>query len=334
MRVAVVLALGLLALGNRCPASEGPPPSDRARPHLPAGYALLAGETEPIRWLAGGPPCGAPACGNGQRDSCSVAMNDFDAEVYEAESCDGVDIGGASCELLGYAGGSLACSDRCEWDLSGCEVCVDGRCSSRPVAEGESQLHGFAIAGRDQRTLLVWGTREPGEGRSEYCFYTAFEDETAVPQPQSCALTTWPMLALRVEVDDGSSGYDVEAYWAGRRWTGALNQDGQLVGPGTEDDAPFPQKDCAVVDVGSMQLRVERPAAALDRVRVPPLTARWFSQGHPHGEPIRIASDPRASGCVEGAVVGNNLVLAWESPGRGLTVGRLAVPRLETTGNR
>lgn len=50
---------------------------------------------------------GAGACGNGVREG--------------AEQCDGADLGGASCNTLGYAGGTLVCdAASCTYDQSLC----------------------------------------------------------------------------------------------------------------------------------------------------------------------------------------------------------------------
>ncbi len=42
------------------------------------------------------------------------------------EECEGSDLGGASCLLLGHHGGALACDEVCAFDISGCEYCGDG----------------------------------------------------------------------------------------------------------------------------------------------------------------------------------------------------------------
>lgn len=47
-----------------------------------------------------------PTCADGVKDC--------------GEDCDGEDLGGQSCETLGFAGGSLACSGTCAFDVSGC----------------------------------------------------------------------------------------------------------------------------------------------------------------------------------------------------------------------
>jgi Protein of unknown function (DUF1566) len=51
-------------------------------------------------------PSTVPQCGDGQLDP--------------AEQCDGNDLAGFSCRILGYAGGTLACASGCGFDLSGC----------------------------------------------------------------------------------------------------------------------------------------------------------------------------------------------------------------------
>ncbi len=55
-----------------------------------------------------------PVCGNGLREA--------------NEECDGSDLGGRTCESLGYAGGRLTCSGDCTLDVSSCQtVCGNGR---------------------------------------------------------------------------------------------------------------------------------------------------------------------------------------------------------------
>ncbi len=48
------------------------------------------------------------------------------------EECDGVDLGGMNCQLLGYTGGTLDCLSDCHWDVSACHKCGNG-----VVEEGE-----------------------------------------------------------------------------------------------------------------------------------------------------------------------------------------------------
>ncbi len=71
---------------------------------LALAFALGCGEKE---------PGAGELCGNGVIDP--------------GEECDGEDLGGATCEDLGYYGGELACGDDCTFDESGCHgYCGDG----------------------------------------------------------------------------------------------------------------------------------------------------------------------------------------------------------------
>lgn len=69
------------------------------------------------------------------------------------ETCDGADMGGATCDSLGYGGGSLACDEQCEYDVSDCEgrgQCGDGilnpgeECEVRPIGL-DPQLRGVEV---------------------------------------------------------------------------------------------------------------------------------------------------------------------------------------------
>lgn len=58
-----------------------------------------------------------PTCGNGVWDDA------------DGEDCDGSDLGGQTCQSLGYTGGTLRCTAGCGLDESGCEIpedCGDG----------------------------------------------------------------------------------------------------------------------------------------------------------------------------------------------------------------
>ncbi|MBU1238919.1 hypothetical protein KJ865_04345, partial [Myxococcota bacterium] len=62
----------------------------------------------------------------------------------EGEECDGSELGGETCESLGYGSGQLACSEQCGFDISGCQdSCGDGTIQS---GEGE-ECDGSALGG-------------------------------------------------------------------------------------------------------------------------------------------------------------------------------------------
>lgn len=86
----------------------------------------------------GDPTSAGPACGNGV--------------VEDSEQCDGNDLGGSSCESLGFAGGTLMCTDNCTLDSSGCineggAVCGDGQ------LEGSEQCDGNDLGGETCMSL-------------------------------------------------------------------------------------------------------------------------------------------------------------------------------------
>ncbi len=53
------------------------------------------------------------------------------------ENCDGKDHRGKTCQSLGYLKGTLACSNKCAWVLSGCDNCGDGKIDKSEQCEGK-----------------------------------------------------------------------------------------------------------------------------------------------------------------------------------------------------
>lgn len=108
MRIALLLTL-LLATGcfdaRRTRTDAGLPPPDGGPTELDA--ALDGGEP---------PDDGGGRCGDGVRRG--------------EESCDGADLGGASCASLGLGEGALACDATCAFDGSGCASCTPS-CAGR-----------------------------------------------------------------------------------------------------------------------------------------------------------------------------------------------------------
>lgn len=117
-------------------------PADRGVDVAPVDVAPIDGGTS-LACLTGGTPpsqtCALALCGNGRIDSCQRCMPCLgggpgggpppprDAGVCctdEPEQCDGDALGGATCESLGYAGGTLRCGDWCGRDTRGCNACA------------------------------------------------------------------------------------------------------------------------------------------------------------------------------------------------------------------
>lgn len=71
-----------------------------------------------------------------------------DGVLNGAESCDGTDLGGETCESLEYKGGALECDESCLFDTSGCisSICGDG------LIEGDEVCDGVNLAGETCET--------------------------------------------------------------------------------------------------------------------------------------------------------------------------------------
>lgn len=82
----------------------------------------------------------------GTTSSVSVCDNGV---LEDGEDCDRTDLGGETCESQGHGGGTLACSDTCSLDLSGCAVCGNGvielgeLCEGTALGEIDCEFFGF-----------------------------------------------------------------------------------------------------------------------------------------------------------------------------------------------
>ncbi len=80
---------------------------------------------------------GGPECGNG--------------ELEAGESCDGADLGDATCETQGFPGGTLGCTDACEFDTTLCET--EAECGN-DLVEGAEECDGTDL---DDQTCVTLG---------------------------------------------------------------------------------------------------------------------------------------------------------------------------------
>lgn len=83
-------------------------------------------------------------------ESAEVGGGCGDDLIAIDEECDGENLGNATCESLGYFGGTLACTDTCKLDVSGCQmesICGNG------IAEGDEVCDGGDFAGETCETV-------------------------------------------------------------------------------------------------------------------------------------------------------------------------------------
>lgn len=95
----------------------------------------------------GFPLGGTLACGNNcgalNTDGCLVSVCGNNA-IEDVEGCDGDDLGGATCESLGFAAGNLSCFDDCsDLDISDCTLCGNG------IVDMGETCDGGALNGQD-----------------------------------------------------------------------------------------------------------------------------------------------------------------------------------------
>ncbi len=81
------------------------------------------------------PVCGDDICASTESAAtCAVDCGCGNGVVNPGESCDGADLDGATCESEGQGPGTLACSNDCSFDVSGCDVTT---CGNDLAEEGE-----------------------------------------------------------------------------------------------------------------------------------------------------------------------------------------------------
>ena len=113
------------------------------------------------------PNCLDGLCGNGVIDVCTTrAAVGPCPELKAPESCDGANVGGATCVARGYGSGTIACDSRCaSIDTTGCRDClaIDAtllRCGDAPVAAAPAEA---VIAATDTEVALAWPEVSAGQ---------------------------------------------------------------------------------------------------------------------------------------------------------------------------
>ncbi len=89
-----------------------------------------------------------------QLDETTCELNGYCGDLVwqdNHESCEGAELGGATCESLGYPGGTLVCGNTCRFDVSGCiggETCGNGVVDDPEQCDG-TNLNGVTCAELD-----------------------------------------------------------------------------------------------------------------------------------------------------------------------------------------
>ncbi|MBI5518280.1 MAG: hypothetical protein HY909_31200 [Deltaproteobacteria bacterium] len=124
--------------------------------------------------------CDRALCGNGMIDTCSRCApcgggggedrpflpDSGRCCMTATESCDGMQLNGATCASLGFAGGSLRCGAWCGLDASGCDACARGEREPRCVGGAVPAVApgGLDLAVRENVVGLAWLTGTGPEG--------------------------------------------------------------------------------------------------------------------------------------------------------------------------
>ncbi len=100
----------------------------------------LRGETCESQGYAGGILGCRPDCTDFHYAACQAPESCGDGVKNGTEQCDGADLGGQTCQTLGWDMGVLSCSANCAFNTSGCQNApcapIFGDCSQIPCCEG------------------------------------------------------------------------------------------------------------------------------------------------------------------------------------------------------
>jgi hypothetical protein len=107
---------------------------------------------------------GAPVCGDGARQG--------------VEQCDGVDVGGTTCEGLGLGPGRVACNSTCDgFDTSGCAAITSLLVINELTASGDDQIELY-LTGGAAVDLGGYRLEDAGGGRYDFTAGTVMTPDT------------------------------------------------------------------------------------------------------------------------------------------------------------
>lgn len=138
-------------------------------PPAPPPAACIAAPAQPSVQMIKPTPS---SCGNGKRDAIGVAGGECPPCMYGhscpcsprrevRETCDGTDLGGASCASLGYGGGKLSCTAQCMHDTSACvpisRLTSGAKLSWPQLSPDKLPTAGLALGPKTKELGAVWG---------------------------------------------------------------------------------------------------------------------------------------------------------------------------------
>jgi formylglycine-generating enzyme required for sulfatase activity len=126
--IAGMLPLLVVAGCNWMWPTDGPYDPWRCDPRCPPGRACVVGKCVPLEAGAGPDLHGRFDLGEAGPDH-QLQGKCGDGEINGLEQCDSFQLGGKSCQSLGYERGNLACNEDCTLDKHDCSTCGDGKIS-------------------------------------------------------------------------------------------------------------------------------------------------------------------------------------------------------------
>lgn len=150
--------------------------------------------------------CPSQSCGNGRIEpGCPMlpppAAPGATLLGTGDESCDGAELGGATCASLGYAGGRLRCSPVCTFDTRECSACessprlaacgrADVQASEESLASPSPSAVPFALAATEREFALGWLSGWTAAGKSRVVHFARFGPDLTKLSESSCAGAT------------------------------------------------------------------------------------------------------------------------------------------------
>ena len=136
-------------------------------------------------------------------DVCGDGVIDLEAN----EACDGAELGDATCEAMGFTGGTLSCKDDCTLDTAMCETAAEVAIVINEVTSaGDDQIELYN-AGDSALDLSMWFVADsnyPAEVDSRYIF----ADGTMIGAGEFLVLTKDVEHTFGVGKDDTITLYD------------------------------------------------------------------------------------------------------------------------------